>query len=206
MTKNHILSILCLIVIGAGGCQNENGLPVLGRDVHGSDTVEHTIKNFRFIDQDSNVVTNDTFKDKIYVADFFFTSCRSICPIMKTQMHRVYQAIEQYPDVALLSHTIDPDYDTVALLHDFAERLGVKSSKWHFVTGNQDSIYEAALKSYYTTALEDQTEPDGFVHSGAFLLIDKQRRIRGKYDGTVEAEVNRLITDIARLREEKEQR
>jgi protein SCO1 len=206
MTKNQILSILCLIVIGGGGCQNENGLPVLGRDVHGSDTVEHTIKNFRFIDQDSNVVTNDTFKDKIYVADFFFTSCRSICPIMKTQMHRVYQAIEQYPDVALLSHTIDPDYDTVALLRDFAERLGVKSSKWHFVTGNQDSIYEAALKSYYTTALEDQTEPDGFVHSGAFLLIDKQRRIRGKYDGTVEAEVNRLITDIARLREEKEQR
>jgi protein SCO1/2 len=203
--KEALLTMISLTAIVLGACRQETPLPILGKDIQGADTVDHTIKEFRFVDQDSNVVTNNTFRDKIYVADFFFTSCRTICPIMKTQMLRVYQAVENDPDVALLSHTLDPEYDTVALLRDYAERLGVKSSKWHFVTGNQDSIYEAAQKSYYTTAMEDQTEPDGFVHSGAFLLIDKQRRIRGKYDGTVEDEVNRLIADIARLRKEKDQ-
>lgn len=199
-----LLLLLCLVAI-LGACHQETKLPVLGRDIQGTDTVDHTIKKFRFIDQDSNVVTNETFRGKIYVADFFFTSCRTICPIMKTQMLRVYEAMENDPDVVLLSHTLDPEYDTVGLLHDYAERLGVKSPKWHFVTGNQDSIYEAARASYYTTAMEDQTEPDGFVHSGAFLLIDKQRRIRGKYDGTIESEVDRLIADIARLQKEKEE-
>jgi protein SCO1/2 len=99
----------------------------------------------------------------------------------------------------LLSHTIDPEYDTVALLRDFANRLGVESNKWHFVTGEKDVIYKIAQTSYFATALEDKTEPDGFIHSGAFLLIDPERRIRGKYDGTKEDDVNRLLADIRRL-------
>jgi protein SCO1/2 len=156
------------------------------------------------VDQDSALVTNATFKDKIYVADFFFTSCRTICPIMKTQMLRVYEATREMPDVLLLSHSIDPEFDTVALLHDFAARLDVTSNRWHFVTGVKDSIYKIAQTSYYATALEDKTEPDGFIHSGAFLLIDKKSRIRGKYDGTKEEDVNRLIADIKRLRQEQE--
>ena len=200
----YLLSTVVL-VIGVTQCRQEEKLPVIGRDIEGTDTVFHTVKNFRFVNQDSNIVTNETFKDKIYVADFFFTSCRSICPIMKSQMVRVYAAIENTPDVLLLSHTIDPEYDTVGLLRDYAERLGVKSSKWHFVTGNRDSIYDTAIKSYYTSAAEDKTEPDGFIHSGAFLLIDKQRHIRGKYDGTLEEDVNRLISDIERLRKEEDQ-
>jgi len=179
----------------------ETSLPVFGeRTVNGSDTVYHTIAPFRFVDQDSAFVTNGTFKDKIYVADFFFTSCRTICPIMKTQMLRVYEATREMPDVLILSHTIDPEYDTVALLHDFAGRLGVESNRWHFVTGVKDSIYKIAQTSYFATALEDTTEPDGFIHSGAFLLIDKEGRIRGKYDGTKEEDVNRMIADIKRLR------
>jgi len=179
----------------------EKPLPIFGeREVVGSDTIYHTIANFKFVDQDSSVVTNDTFKDKIYVADFFFTSCRTICPIMKTQMVRVYEATKEMPDVLLLSHTIDPEYDTVALLRDFAERLEVESKRWHFVTGVKDSIYKIAQTSYFATAMEDKTEPDGFIHSGAFLLIDKKGRIRGKYDGTQEADVNQLIVDIKRLR------
>jgi protein SCO1/2 len=164
--------------------------------------VYHTIANFRFVNQDSAFVTNETFRGKIYVADFFFTSCRTICPKMKTQMLRVYDSIQGMPDVLILSHTIDPDYDTVGLLHDFANRLGVKSDKWHFVTGVRDSIYSIAQTSYFATAMLDKTEPDGFIHSGAFLLIDKQGRIRGKYDGTIEEDVNRLIVDIRRLRKE----
>jgi protein SCO1/2 len=164
------------------------------------DTVYHSIAPFQFVDQDSSLINNATFKDKIYVADFFFTTCRTICPIMKTQMLRVYEATKEMPDVLILSHTIDPKYDTVALLHEFAKRLGVETMKWHFVTGVQDSIYKIAQTSYFATAMEDKTEPDGFIHSGAFLLIDKQGRIRGKYDGTKEDDVNRLIADIKKLR------
>lgn len=178
-------------------------LPILGeRTLLGTDTVYHTIAPFQFVDQDSSLITNADFQGKVYVADFFFTSCRTICPLMKTQMLRVYEATRDMPDVLLLSHTIDPEYDTVALLHDFADRLGVESKRWHFVTGVKDSIYKIAQTSYYATALEDKTEPDGFIHSGAFLLIDRNGRIRGKYDGTKEPDVNRLISDIKRLRGE----
>ena len=202
-----------LVAVGAWSCSKdkEAPLPVFGerevvaKEVDGKkvmDTVYHTIAPFRFVDQDSAWITNETFKDKIYIADFFFTSCRTICPKMKTQMLRVYDSIQSMPDVLILSHTIDPEFDTVGLLHDFADRLGVKSDKWHFVTGVKDSIYNIAQTSYFATAMEDKTEPDGFIHSGAFLLIDKQGRIRGKYDGTMPEDVDRLIVDIARLRKE----
>ncbi len=183
--------------------KKEAPLPIFGeKEVEGGDTIYHTIADFKFVDQDSAFVTNDTFKDKIYVADFFFTSCRTICPIMKTQMLRVYDSIQNEPDVLLLSHSIDPEYDTVGLLHDYAERLGVKSNKWHFVTGSKEDIYKIAQTSYFATAMEDKAEPDGFIHSGAFLLIDKNKRIRGKYDGTKEEDVNRLLAEIQRLKKE----
>lgn len=187
-------------------CSTKEGkLPIFGqREVVGMDTVYHQIAPFSFVDQDSSIITNEIFRDKIYVADFFFTTCRTICPIMKTQMLRVYEATREMPDVLLLSHTIDPEYDTVALLHDFSARLGVESKRWHFVTGVKDSIYKIAQTSYFATAMEDKTEPDGFIHSGAFLLIDKKQRIRGKYDGTKEEDVNRLIADIKKLRRESE--
>jgi protein SCO1 len=183
--------------------KKEKPLPIFGeREVEGTDTIYHKIGNFKFVDQDSAFITNETFQGKIYVADFFFTSCRTICPIMKTQMLRVYDSIQNNPNILLLSHSIDPEYDTVGLLHDFAERLGVKSNKWHFVTGNKDEIYKIAQTSYFATALEDKSEPDGFIHSGAFLLIDKDRRIRGKYDGTKAEDVNRLLADLRRLEKE----
>jgi protein SCO1 len=198
---------LALIFFLISGCsrKQEAPLPIFGeREVNGKDTIYHTIADFQFVDQDSATITNETFAGKIYVADFFFTSCRTICPIMKTQMKRVYDSLANDPDVLILSHTIDPEYDTVALLRDFAERLEVKSSKWHFVTGKKDDIYKIAQTSYFATALEDKAEPDGFIHSGAFLLIDKDQRIRGKYDGTKEEDVNRLLADIRKLEREYE--
>jgi protein SCO1/2 len=192
----------CLMV-SACADRKEMPLPIFGeREIVGTDTVYHTIANFEFVDQDSVEVTNETFKDKIYVADFFFTSCRTICPMMKTQMLRVYDSIENDPDVLLLSHTIDPDFDTVGLLRDYANKLGIKSSKWHLVTGNKDDIYKIAQTSYFATAMEDKNEAEGFIHSGAFLLVDKHGRIRGKYDGTKEMDVNRLLEDIKKLRKE----
>lgn len=202
LLKLAVPALLLMFVLSCS-TKKELPLPVFGeREVVGKDTVYHRIADFKFVDQDSVEITNDTFKGKIYVADFFFTSCRTICPIMKTQMLRVYDSIQNDSGVLLLSHTIDPEYDTVALLHDFAERLGVKSDKWHFVTGNKDDIYKLAQTSYFSTALEDKSEVDGFIHSGAFLLIDKDRRIRGKYDGTKEEDVNRLLGDIQKLKNE----
>jgi protein SCO1/2 len=201
-----LLLVFCVpIAIGMlSACRSkEEKLPIFGeRTANGADTVFHTIAPFRFVDQDSAIITNESFGGKIYVADFFFTTCRTICPIMKTQLLRVYEATREMPDVLILSHTIDPEYDTVALLRDFARRLGVESKKWHFVTGPRDSIYKIAQTSYFATAMADRTEPDGFIHSGAFLLIDKARRIRGKYDGTKEDDVNRLIRDISILGKE----
>jgi protein SCO1/2 len=202
MIGRVLATVICVLSISCAE-KKEAPLPIFGeRDVENGDTVYHKIQPFKLVNQDSQTVTNETFKDKIYVADFFFTSCRTICPIMKTQMHRVYDSIQNDSEVLIISHTIDPEYDTVGLLHDFADRLGVTTSKWHFVTGEKDSIYNLAQKSYFSTALEDKSEPDGFIHSGAFLLIDKQQRIRGKYDGTKEEDVNRLMADIQKLKAE----
>ena len=195
--------LACSTVIWSCIQEKDQTLPIYGeKEVVNSDTVYHTIGNFRLVNQDSAIVTNETLDGKIYVADFFFTSCRTICPVMKTQMMRVYEAVEDDPEVALVSHTIDPEYDTVALLHDYAERLGVNSNKWHFLTGNKDSIYYLAQTSYFVTAMEDEAQQDGFIHSGAFLLIDKEGRIRGKYDGTKPEEIDKLLKDIELLKKE----
>src|SRR5689334_24065159 len=147
--STHFLLFAFCLLLSACIQKKEVPLPIFGeREVQGTDTIYHSIDKFKFVDQDSAEVTNETFRNKIYVTDFFFTSCRTICPIMKTQMLRVYDSIQNDPDVLLLSHSIDPEYDTVGLLHDFAERLGVKSSKWHFVTGNKDDIYKIAQTGY----------------------------------------------------------
>ncbi len=208
-----IITISVLSIVGCGQVNTSSELPVLGnkkiteKEVNGEvvkDTIFHTIRDFAFVDQDSSLVTNETFHNQVYVADFFFTSCPTICPVMKQQMLRVYEAYEQEPEVAILSHTIDPKHDTVAVLKDFAERLGVKSEKWHFVTGNKDSIYDIGETSYLVVANEDENAPGGYIHSGAFLLVDKQRRIRGVYDGTIPEQVDILINDIGRLIEKNE--
>ncbi|WP_439879578.1 SCO family protein [Pontibacter sp. MBLB2868] len=190
---------------------SEQTLPILGerevveRNVNGqtvADTLYPQIPDFSFVDQDSQQVTNSTFGDKIYVADFFFTTCPTICPKMKTQMLRVYEQYKDNPKVGFLSHTIDPKHDSVAVLKDFAERLNVKSDKWHFVTGEKDSIYDIA-QYYLVSAMEDGQEAGGFIHSGAFVLVDENRHIRGVYDGTDPAQVDRLMNDIPVLLKEK---
>ncbi len=203
------LSLAVIIILTISGCQKKDAkLPILGRKEiipkteDGSltyDTVYHTIPDFSFIDQDSTIITNSTFGDKIYVADFFFTTCPTICPIMKTQMLRVYNKFIDEDQLLILSHTIDPTYDDVDVLREFSERLGVISSKWHFVTGDKEAIYEVGQNSYMVTAMEDENEPGGYIHSGAFILIDKNRRIRGMYDGTDATQVDRLSNDIQKL-------
>jgi len=201
-----MLAMVLFVILLLSACREEDKkLPILGRreikniSYDGgikADTIYHTIGDFRFVDQDSAFVTPATFNGKIYVADFFFTTCPTICPIMKTQMLRVYDAFRDNDQVLLLSHSIDPEYDTVAVLRDFARKLGVESSKWHFVTGKKEEIYEVGQKNYMVTARDDPNEPGGYLHSGAFLLIDKEKRIRGIYDGTKKEDVDELIRDI----------
>tara|TARA_R110001592_G_scaffold8105_2_gene44546 strand:- start:73905 stop:74465 length:561 start_codon:yes stop_codon:yes gene_type:complete len=165
-----------------------------------TDTVYHSIADFSFTNQDGKKVTNADVKGKVYVADFFFTSCPTICPIMKKQMLRVFEAYKDDPDFMIMSHTIDPEYDTQALLKDYSLRLGIEdASTWNFLTGEQERIFEIGQTSYLTTAMDDKNEPGGFLHSGAFVLIDQEGRIRGVYDGTKETQVNLLIKDIPKL-------
>ncbi|MFT7031862.1 MAG: protein SCO1/2 [Cyclobacteriaceae bacterium] len=201
--------LVSILVISCGGNNDKNDkLPVLGRKkiierFEGGktffDTLEHKIADFSFLNQDSAIVTNDNYEGKIYIADFFFTSCPTICPTMKKQMLRVYEGFEGNDKIAILSHTIDPEYDNVMVLRDYAERLGVSSSKWNFVTGDLDEIYDLGEKSYMVTAGEDEEAPGGYIHSGAFLLVDMNRRIRGIYDGTIPEDVDVLMNDIGRL-------
>lgn len=165
-----------------------------------ADTVYHKIANFEFVNQEGDTITNEDVNGKVYVADFFFTSCPTICPIMKKEMLRVYEEFKDKPNFKILSHTIDPEYDTVALLKDYAARLGVENANtWNFLTGDQEKIFEIGQTSYLTTAMTDKDEPGGFLHSGAFLLIDTQGRIRGVYDGTKATQVDQLIKDIPKL-------
>jgi len=209
MKKSIIIYIF--LVFGFSACvdvESHFELPVLGRQqvvekmVDGKmvkDTVPHTIADFSFVNQDSAVVTNEDLKDKIYVADFFFTTCPTICPIMKKEMLRVHEAYKGNEEVAILSHTIDPEHDTVALLKQFAQNLGVDTKQWQFLTGDKDEIYDIGEESYMVVANEDPDQPGGFIHSGAFILVDKKRRIRGIYDGTQKNSIDILIKDIKRL-------
>jgi len=207
-----VLILLVLSSVFSCGAERKQKLPILGRqefkEVNGTlDTIFHTIPDFSFVDQDSVTVTHETFEGKIYVADFFFGTCPTICPIMKQQMLRVYESFKDNPDFAILSHTIDPEHDTVAYLKDFSLRLGIPdNSVWKFVTGVQDEIYEiGSANGYLVPVGEDQDAPGGFIHSGAFILIDQEKRIRGIYDGTKPIEVGALINDIPKLLAEYEQ-
>ena len=205
------VTFLLLISIVSCGVPSAQKLPILGRkefkEIDGKlDTIYHTIPDFSFVDQDSVTVTPATFEGKVYVADFFFGTCPTICPIMKQQMLRVYEEFKDNDAFAILSHTIDPEHDTVAYLKDFSLRLGVPdNSTWKFVTGDQDEIYEIGSGDGYLVPVgEDADAPGGFIHSGAFILIDQEKRIRGNYDGTKAMEVAALINDIPKLLAEYE--
>ena len=198
-----------LLALLATSCEENSSkdLSVLGPyEIHDAivdgqmqlDTIYTQIKQFEFYDQDSNVIDHNTIEGKVYVTDFFFTSCPTICPKMKQQMLRIYDEFEDEDDLILLSHSIDSVRDSVARLNTFAKKLGVESSKWHMVTGNRDSIYGMA-KHYMIAAQKDDLAPGGYAHSGAFLLVDKNKQIRGIYDGVDPESVDELMDDVKRM-------
>tara|TARA_B100000497_G_C7611640_1_gene367328 strand:+ start:517 stop:1125 length:609 start_codon:yes stop_codon:yes gene_type:complete len=155
----------------------------------------HTIPPFSFVNQDSLKIDNDSFKNKIYAADFFFTSCPSICPKVMKQMVRIADSQENNEKFKLVSHTIDPKRDTHEVLKIYADNLGIDQSKWYFLTGQKDELLDMA-DEYYVAAYEDPTAPGGFDHSGKILLIDTKGHIRAFCDGTDPDDVTQFIKDI----------
>jgi protein SCO1 len=206
-----ILKYLYLSVFLSSCSTKPEKLPILGnreaitKTVNGkqiTDTLYHQIPDFEFINQDSVEITQKNFAGKIYVADFFFTTCPTICPKMKTQMLRIFKKFKDNPNVAILSHSIDPRHDTPAVLKEFSKNLGIQNSMWTMVTGDKAKIYEIGQKSYMVSATDDPTQPGGIVHSGAFILVDKNRHIRGIYDGTEPERVDKLMEDMEVLLKE----
>lgn len=156
----------------------------------------HTIADFAFTNQNGKIITHKDYEGKIYVADFFFTTCPTICPIMKDNMVRVQEAIKDDPNVLLLSHTVMPQIDSVPVLKAYALEKGVLDNKWNLVTGDKRDIYFIARKSYLAVKTETIDEIYDMVHTENFVLVDHKRRIRGFYDGTDDKDVDRLIEDI----------
>lgn len=203
--KNLPGAIAIILLINA--CNNSKTLPIYGERqvVNGKDTVYQTIPAFKFINQYGDSISSKNVDGKIYVADFFFTSCPSICPIMQRNMLKVYDAFKSIDDVKILSYTIDPKYDSVPVLKKYADRLGISGNSWWLLQGKKDSTYELAEKHFLVSVKKDSTVAGGYIHQGYFVLIDKQKRIRGSYDGTNEQQVSQLIEDIKTLKAEPDQ-
>ncbi|WP_460674112.1 SCO family protein [Larkinella ripae] len=199
--------LVAVAALFAACSSSENRLPIYGeRDavtkvIDGktvTDTVYYQIPAFQFTNQDSMPVSDKNFDGKIYVTDFFFVTCPTICPKMKTQMKRVYDKFKGNSDVMILSHTIDPEHDTPAVLKEFAGNLGINGPQWQFVTGKKEEIFKTG-KSYMVVAQEDAGAPGGLLHSGHFVLVDKEKHVRGMYDGTTEEGADKLMADMDRL-------
>ena len=156
----------------------------------------HTIADFSFTNQNGKIITQKEYEGKIYVTDFFFTTCGSICPKMTTNLVLVQKAIINNPKVMLLSHTVFPESDSVSVLKKYATKNGVIDAKWNLVTGDKKQIYTMARKSYLAVKLGKPNELYDMVHTENFVLIDSKRRVRGFYDGTKKEDVQRLIADI----------
>lgn len=160
----------------------------------------HTIADFKLINQNGDTITQAFYKDKIYVADFFFTTCQTICPIMTDHMYEIQKKTISDPEILLLSHTVTPEIDSVAQLNRYAKQKLVNASKWNLVTGDKKQIYDLARRSYLAVKTSGDGGPYDMIHTENFMLIDKQRQIRGFYDGTNPEAVETLLEDIKTLK------
>jgi protein SCO1/2 len=205
-TRSSLTVSLLAALIFLAGCSSKPKLllPVYGeKKAENGDTVYHHIGNFSFTNQFGEKISNETVKNKIYVADFFFATCQSICPVMSTNLKDVQKAFLDDDSLLILSHSVNPMHDTVQVLNDYGLTYGAKKGKWHLLTGSKKEIYDLAKNSYLVNAIQDDGSPEGFLHSELFILVDKQGRIRGMYDGTDKASISKLIEDIKLLKKEK---
>jgi protein SCO1/2 len=167
-----------------------------------SERVKHQIADFQLIDQDGNSFDQSALENKYYVSDFFFTTCPTICPDMSAQLQRVQKAYANDEDFMIVSHTVNPEIDTAETLKAYAELYEADPNKWVFLTGDKRKIYDLARKSYFAATTEGDGGVDDFIHTENFVLVDKEKRIRGFYDGTSKESVDQLITDIEILAQE----
>lgn len=165
-------------------------------------TKGHTIADFELINQNGETITQNDYKNKIYIADFFFTRCPGICVAMAYNMGELQEFYKTDDDILFLSHSVTPVMDSVSVLRAYADKKGVIDGKWNVTTGNKKHIYELARKSYFAVLDQGNGDENDFIHTENFVLIDKERRIRGSYDGTDKTEIERLKKDIALLKEE----
>ena len=215
MNRRTLFAIACLLVMQS--CKQAaqvkpKSLPFYNTAYFTPDWIEpsskgyhsiHIIPAFSFVNQDGEVVTEKNFRNKIYVADFFFTSCPGICKQLTNGLAKVQEAYKNDNEVLLLSHSVTPEKDSVPRLKLYAVAHQVSSNKWHLVTGDRKAIYALARQSYFADEdLGEQKNEDDFLHTENVLLIDKKRRIRGVYKGTDAAEINNLINDIKQLEQE----
>jgi len=163
----------------------------------------HTIPDFEFTNQNGKKITKGTYKDKIYIADFFFTSCPGICPRLAKNMGKLQEAFKDDKDVLLLSHSVTPVKDSVPVLNSYAKENNVNSSKWNLVTGDKDEIYKLARTAYFADEDFVKTQDESaFIHTENFILIDGKGRIRGVYNGTLAIETDRILRHIQLLKKE----
>lgn len=156
----------------------------------------HTIADFSLTNQNGRQITQEAYRDKIYVADFFFTTCPTICPLMTKNMADIQERIKNDNEVLLLSHSVTPEIDSVAQLKKYALEKGVLDTKWNLVTGDKKQIYNLARKSYLAVTIDGDGGPFDMIHTENFILVDKERRIRGFYDGTKTEEIEKLMQDL----------
>jgi protein SCO1/2 len=156
----------------------------------------HTVADFKLINQNGRTITQDDYKGKIYVTDFFFTRCKSICPIMTNNMVKIQEAYIDNDDVMFLSLSVTPDIDSIPMLREYANKKGVIDTKWNVTTGDKKHIYDLARKSYFAVVEQGDGGLQDFIHTPNFILVDKQKQIRGIYNGTDNDEILRLINDI----------
>jgi protein SCO1/2 len=196
--KIKYFTFLLAIIIYCVGCADSQptSLPILGKKklVDGNE-VDHVIPDWKFLNQDSNLVSNKDLSNVVYVSDFFFRSCPTICPKTMKEMKRIYTEFEDNPQVKLISFTIDPKRDTPSKLKEYASNLEVNDKKWWFLHGDKEETYDLALE-YFNTAYEDADVPGGFNHSGKLILTDRNGHIRSFSEGTDPSETPKLIRDI----------
>jgi protein SCO1/2 len=159
-------------------------------------TENHTVSDFNLINQNGTIITSKDYENKVYVVDFFFTSCPSICPIMTNNMLKIQDEFINNDDIMLLSMSVTPEIDNIEVLKEYAIEKGVIDSKWNITTGQKKHIYELARKSYFAVVEQGDGGLQDFIHTPNFILVDTKKQIRGIYDGTVENEISRLIQDI----------
>jgi len=210
--KKVIVVVMAVLLYAACKFNDKKILPIYGnrqpvtKTVNGqtvTDTTYQTIPAFKFINQYGDSISNKSLDGDIYVADFFFTTCPSICPIMHRNMLQVYNTFKNTPGFKIISHTIDPKHDSVPELKKYADKLGVAGNTWWFLQGNKEDTYK--LSESYLVRKPQEDAKQVFIHDGSFILIDKQKRVRGAYDGTDPKQVGQLIDDIKTLQAEPDE-